>query len=94
MGVNIALLVWMGIGGMTSALSGPLLLGSLWSKVSERGAYAGMLSGFCVFAVLHSEIIKLDLLENLGPNPFACAATASIVGVLMTLIGSIFFEDQ
>ena len=56
--VNIALLVWMGIGGITSAFAGPLILGSLWQGVTERGALLGMLAGFIVFGMLHAEIIK------------------------------------
>lgn len=85
MGVNVALLVWMGIGGMTSALAGPLVIGSLWPKVSERGALAGMLTGFIVFAVLHAQLFDASFLAIIGPNPFFCAAIASTIGVVVTV---------
>jgi len=83
--VNIALLVWMGIGGMTSALAGPLILGSLWPGVTERGALWGMLTGFIVFAVLHAQLLPVPWLLAQGPNPFACAALASLTGVVVTI---------
>ncbi len=83
--VNVALLVWMGIGGMTSALAGPLLIGSLWPGVTERGALFGMLTGFIMFGLLHTQSIPVPWLLTQGPNPFACAALASMSGVVMTV---------
>jgi len=83
--VNIALLVWMGIGGVTSSLAGPLILGSLWNGVNERGALWGMLTGFVGFAVLHSQILPFSWLSSIGPNPFACASFASLLGVAVTV---------
>jgi SSS family transporter len=84
--VNIALLVWMGIGGMTAALAGPLILGTLWSGVTERGALYGMLTGFVTFAVLHSQVLPFSWLQSIGPNPFYCASLGSITGVLITVV--------
>jgi SSS family transporter len=92
--VNIALLVWMGIGGMTSAFAGPLLLGSLWSGVTERGALWGMLAGFTTFGVLHSQILPLIQLQTIGPNPFACATFGIIVGVVVTAVISSLLPDS
>jgi len=83
--VNIALLVWMGIGGMTSSLAGPLILGSLWPRVTERGALWGMLTGFIVFATLHAQLLPVPWLLAQGPNPFVCATLASLSGVLVTV---------
>jgi len=83
--VNIALLVWMGIGGMTSALAGPLLFGTLWSGVTERGALSGMLTGFVTFGVLHAQLLPVPWLLSIGPNPFACASLGSIAGVTITV---------
>ena len=68
--VNIALLVWMGIGGMTSALAGPLILGTLWPGVTERGALSGMLTGFITFAVLHSQILPISWLQTIRAESF------------------------
>ena len=87
--VNIALIVWMGIGGMTSAMAGPLIIGSLWPHVSERAALSGMLTGFLTFALLHTHSIPISWLQSQGSNPFACAAMASILGVFVTVMGSL-----
>jgi len=92
--MNIALLVWMGIGGMTSALAGPLIIGSLWSGVTERGALWGMLTGFVTFALLHAQWLPIPWLLSQGGNPFACATLASITGVVVTLGLSRFGKPQ
>ena len=43
MDVNVSLVVWIGVGGMMAAFAGPLVLGALWSGVTLKGAYAGLL---------------------------------------------------
>jgi Na+/proline symporter len=57
----------------------------LWSGVTERGALAGMLTGFITFAVLHSQILPISWLQTIGPNPFYCATLGSITGVAVTV---------
>jgi SSS family transporter len=84
--VNIALLVWMGIGGITSAMAGPLIIGSLWNGVTEKGALSGMLTGFICFSLLHTQSIPVNWLLEQGPNPFACAALSSLSGVAVTIL--------
>jgi Na+/proline symporter len=51
--INIAILVWIGVGGMMAAFAGPLLLGVLWKGVTKAGAYAGFASGAAVFLLTH-----------------------------------------
>jgi sodium/proline symporter len=92
--VNIALLVWMGIGGITSAMAGPLIIGSLWDGVTEQGALFGMLTGFISFALLHSQSIPVYWLLQQGPNPFACAALSSLSGVVVTIFISRFLSHS
>ena len=55
--VNIAMIVWIGNGGMMAAFAGPLVLGALWHGVTRHGAYAGLLGGFLTFLVLHTQQI-------------------------------------
>ena len=43
--INVALIVWIGVGGMMAALSGPLIIGALWRGVTRAGAYAGLIGG-------------------------------------------------
>ena len=95
--VNIALIVWIGNGGMMAAFAGPLVIGALWRGVTKKGAYAGLASGFFVFLVLHTQ--QLDpawfseggLLHTVvawlhaeGPNPYSCAAMGEAVSVIAT----------
>ena len=56
--MNVALIVWIGIGGMMAAFAGPLVMGALWKGVTRAGAYAGLLSGFVTFVVLHDGCVE------------------------------------
>jgi len=97
---NVALIVWIGIGGMMAAFAGPLVLGALWKGVTRAGAYAGLVSGFVTFVVLHREWLSpdwfdggpLDIvvtwLHGEGPNPFSCSAIGEGVGVVFTFVVS------
>lgn len=99
---NIALLVWIGSGGMMAAFAGPLVMGALWRGVTKAGAYAGLVCGLGTFIVLHSgmlgAIVGSDSTYPLSgvlywlyieaPNPFSCAALGEIVSVLVTWIVS------
>ena len=101
MGRNIALIVWIGVGGMMAAFAGPLVLGALWKGVTRRGAYAGLISGFATFAVLHGDVLNpawvegagvlhtiVSWLAREGPNPISCAAIGEGVGVVVTFVVS------
>ena len=98
---NIALIVWIGVGGMMAAFAGPLVLGALWKGVTRRGAYAGLLSGFATFAILHGQVLNPAVVEGWGVvhtvvswlageggNPISCAAIGEGVGVLATFVVS------
>jgi sodium/proline symporter len=93
---NIALIVWIGNGGMMAAFAGPLVVGALWRGVTRYGAYAGLLTGFLTFIVLHTRQLDpswigpgalhsaVAWLYQEGPNPYSCAAMGEIVSVLVT----------
>ncbi len=95
--VNIALIVWIGNGGMMAAFAGPLVVGALWRGVTARGAYAGLLSGFGTFLLLHTGAVNPAWFEpgvlasaaawlaREAPNPYSCAAMGEIVSVLVTV---------
>ena len=94
--VNIALIVWIGNGGMMAAFAGPLVLGALWRGVTRTGAYAGLVSGFATFLILHLQLLDpawfppgpfqdaIGWLHAEGPNPFSCAAIGEFVSVALT----------
>jgi sodium/proline symporter len=98
--VNIALIVWIGNGGMMAAFAGPLMVGALWSGVTRYGAYAGLVTGFVTFLILHTQQINpewfgpgtlrtvVDWLYTEGPNPYSCAAMGEFVSILFTVVVS------
>ena len=101
--VNIALIVMIGIGGMSAAFAGPLVLGALWRGVTRQGAYAGLITGIVVFTILHAELINpswfgtsgvlfeiATWLKGEGPNPFSCCAIGEFAGVTATYVVSKF----
>jgi sodium/proline symporter len=94
--LNVAMLVWIGVGGMMAAFAGPLVMGALWRGVTRKGAYAGLISGMGVFVVLHAELLNpqwfapgvlhdvVTWLRVEGPNPYSCAAMGEIVSIGLT----------
>ncbi|MEM8769226.1 MAG: sodium:solute symporter family protein [Pseudomonadota bacterium] len=93
---NIAIIVWIGNGGMMAAFAGPLVVGALWRGVTKHGAYAGLMSGFGTFALLYLRVLDpnwfapgtlksiVTWLEGEGPNPYSCAAIGEFVSVAVT----------
>lgn len=103
MDTNIALIIWIGTGGLMAAFAGPLVMGALWRGVTRQGAYAGLASGFIVFVVLHSQLLEpgwfgssgifydlVSWIHDEGPNPFSCAAMGEAVSVSLTFLVSRF----
>jgi len=100
MEVNVALIVWIGVGGMMAAFAGPLVIGALWRGVTTKGAFAGLLGGFGVFIVLHSQILEptwfidtplfaaVTWLHGEGPNPYSCAVMGEIISITLTFVVS------
>ena len=97
MDTNVALIVWIGIGGMMAAFAGPLMVGALWQGVTRAGAYAGLIAGIGVFIVLHAQLIDptwfsggtlrdmVDWLYKEGPNPYSCAVMGEIASISFTV---------
>ncbi len=93
MDMNVALLVWIGTGGMMAAFAGPLVLGALWRGVTRAGAYAGFVVGASIFGVTHGGLIDAAWfdpgllhelavwLEGEAPSPFSCAAMGEIASL-------------
>ena len=97
---NVALIVWIGVGGMMAAFAGPLVVGALWRGVTKQGAYAGLIGGMGIFIILHAQLIDPAWfdegflrtaalwLEGEGPNPYSCAVMGEIVSIAVTVIVS------
>ena len=97
---NVMLIIWIGTGGIMSAFAGSLVFGALWRGVTRGGAYAGLVSGFVTFLVLHAQLLDpawfgsgvlhdvVVWLHVEGVNPFSCASIAGLVSVACTMLGS------
>ncbi len=98
--VNIALIVWIGSGGMMAAFAGPLVVGALWRGVTAKGAYVGLVAGMGTFVTLHTGVLDpawfgpgtlrdvVTWLAGEAPNPYSCAAMGEIVSVIGTVVVS------
>jgi Na+/proline symporter len=87
----LAVWMWVGIGGMISALTGPVFLGVWWRATTAGGAMAGVLSGFAVYFAIHLGP-QFGLYAGWFPwneNPFASTAVGAAVGVLGCWVGSL-----
>ncbi len=94
---NVALLVWIGVGGMMAATAAPMFLGVLWQRATREGALVGFVVGGGVFSVLHAGLVDADWftgtalatpgtwLASQAINPYACAtigAGCSVVAMV------------
>ena len=85
---------------MMAAFAGPLVVGALWRGVTRTGAYAGLVSGFVTFLVLHTQMIDpawfapgllhtaAAWLHAEGPSPFSCATLGELMSVACTYVVS------
>jgi len=100
--MNLAILIAAGIGGMVSAISGPIFAGILWEGTTKAGALSGTFAGAATFI-----IAKLGLLNPAwfaggqfevasswflaqAPNPFACGTIGIFASVSVTVFVSLF----
>lgn len=101
---NVALLVWIGVGGMMAASAAPMFLGVLWRRATRAGAITGFVVGGAVFSVLHSGAIKAAWfadgslepfgvwLEAQAVNPYACATLGAGLSILAMVVVSLLTE--
>ncbi len=100
-GQNIALMVWVGLGGMMAALAGPMIIGVFWRGVTKQGAIWGFGAGAVAFIALRNtwlpagaadggfiEQLLFELASQAG-NPFACTTIGEGVSILVTVVVSL-----
>jgi Na+/proline symporter len=80
----LAVLLWVGVGGIVSGAAGPLVIGSMWRRATKAGAIASFCTGVILYAILY-----LDFFVG-WKNPFGaagtCIITASVVMVVVSLL--------
>jgi len=103
-GMNVALLVWIGVGGMMAASAAPMFLGVLWRRATRAGSITGFITGGLANALLHSGAINAAWfsgspletaaiwLAGQATNPYACATLGAFVSVFFTVFVSLLTE--
>lgn len=84
----LAVLLWMGVGGILAGATGPLLIGSLWKGATKTGAIASFLVGVISFGagIVYCFVLK----EVPFKNPFAVAGTCIIAAAVTMIVVSLF----
>lgn len=87
---NIAIIIWLGIGGMTAALTGPFMIGAIWRGVTRSAALAGFTVGALCFITMSliGEFVPEGWVRDQFTNPFARAAIGGIASSVVTLVVS------
>lgn len=88
----LAILLWVGIGGIISSLTGPLFVGLFWKGATAFGATSAAVLAFAVYFAIHLGP-QFGFYEGVYPwneNPFASTGVASMLGVLLTVVLSRF----
>ncbi len=92
----LAIFLWIGIGGIISAYSGPYLVGSLKESTSKTAALVGFILGFAVYFGIYLAP-QLGLYEGFYPynaNPFASTGIGFIVSCVSTLVTNQFTDPM
>lgn len=92
----LAILLWVGVGGIIAGYSGPYLVGTLWKEASKKAALAGFLIGFGVYFALHLGP-QFGLYEGWYPynkNPFAASGIGFVTSCTVTYIVGKFTEPM
>src|SRR5690606_10990341 len=102
MGMNVVLLMWIGVGGFVAALMGPLVIGSIGLGATRAGAISGFWAGAATFVLIRGQIIDGrwlagTALEGFGEwfafystNPYSAATFGAAVSAVVTIVVSRF----
>ncbi|WP_109472814.1 sodium:solute symporter family protein [Ornithinimicrobium cavernae] len=84
----LAILLWVGIGGIISALTGPMFVGLFWKGATPFGAITAAVAAFGLYFAIHLGP-QFGFYAGVYPwneNPFASTGVASMLGVLLTIV--------
>lgn len=79
----LAVLLWVGIGGIVAGVTGPILIGSLWRRANKQGAIASFVGGVLCYAVVYLPFLPPTVFspgDGGEGNPFAAAGVSVLVG--------------
>ncbi len=78
----LAILLWIGVGGIVSGAAGPLLIGSMWRRATKAGAIASFCTGVGLYFYLY--------VIHGWKNPFGVAGTCIITASVVMVVVSLF----
>lgn len=90
----LSVFMWVGIGGIISAYSGPYFIGSFEEATSKKAAIAGFVFGFLVYFTIHLGP-QAGLYAGWYPyneNPFAATGIGFLASCLGTFLANRFTE--
>lgn len=90
----LAVLLWVGIGGIIASYGGPYLVGTLREETSKTAAITAFVAGFLTFFVLHLGP-RFGLYQGWFPynqNPFAASGIGFMASCALTYVVSKFTE--
>lgn len=82
----LAVLLWIGVGGIMSGAAGPLVIGSMWRRSSKAGAIAS----FCVGVLSYAAMWLIVGWQN----PFGAAGVCVILGSIVMIVVSLLTEPM
>jgi SSS family transporter len=82
----LAILLWVGVGGIMSGAAGPLLIGSVWRRSTKAAAIASFLTGVLSYFIIYVLIG--------WQNPFAVAGVCVILGSIVMIVVSLFTKPM
>lgn len=80
---SLAMFLWIGIGGIVSAVAGPLCVGTVWKRATKTAAITSALVGSVVYWMVY-----LPIGFNFS-NPFGAAAIAILIGMATMVVVSL-----
>ena len=89
----LAVLLWVGVGGIMSGAAGPLLIGSLWKRATKKGSIASFLTGVLLYAY-YAYSWTVGAVQDPFRAAGVCVVVASIVMILVSLFTKPMSEKQ
>ncbi len=90
----LAVLLWVGVGGIVSGLAGPVLVGSLWRRATKTAAIISFVAGIVAYALFYLPIIDplgfAPGAEGGEGNPFAAGGVGVIIGATVMAVATPF----
>lgn len=82
----LAVLLWIGVGGIMSGAAGPLVIGSMWRRSTKAAAISSFVVGVVSYAAMWLVIG--------WQNPFGAAGVCVLLGSVVMIVVSLFTEPM